>query len=152
VKGAETKYYQYRDYRDQAVAEALGAGDNDQADSIKQGFSNWLDTFKATNPLLVEKWNDTDASKQRVAELVGEAGKLAASPLAKQLDPHGDLATIVQYYNWKKQYDDTHDATTAEARAEKDSFNTGYLEAQAKLLARSPQLIPLYQGIFGKLE
>ncbi len=152
VKNAETKYYAYKDAKDRAVGEALGAGDDDQAAAIKQGFSDWLDTFKAANPLLLEKWQQTDASKTRIAELVRAVGDLTNSPLAKQLDPKGDLALIVQAYNAKKQYDDTHDARSADEKAQQDAVNTGYLQYIAQRLESSPQLIPLYQGVFGKLE
>jgi hypothetical protein len=152
VKNAETKYYAYKDAKDRAVGEALGAGDDDQATAIKQGFSDWLDTFKAANPLLLEKWQQTDESKTRIAELVRAVGDLTSSPLAKQLDPKGDLTLIYQAYQAKKQYDDTHDARSADEKAQQDSVNTGYLQYIAQRLESSPQLIPLYQGVFGKLE
>ena len=152
VKNAETKYYAYKDAKDRAVGEALGQGDDDQAAAIKQGFSDWLDTFKAANPLLLEKWQQTDASKTRIAELVGAVGDLASSPLAKKFDPKGDLGLIYQAYQAKKQYDDTHDARSADEKAQQDAVNTGYLQYIAQRLESSPQLIPLYQGVFGKLE
>lgn len=152
VKGAETAYFKQRDQRDKLVAEATAAGNDEEARRLKASFSDWLSTYKAVNPLLVEKWQDSAANHQRIAALVSEVNKLGSDPLVKRIDPNGDLAAISAAYAKKKQYDDTHPGRTNDQKAANDRVNTSYLEYMAGVLQRSPQLIPVYQGVFDKVE
>jgi hypothetical protein len=153
VKNAETFYYQQRDKRDKAVAQANAVGNTDYAKAVKSAFSDWVDTYKKANPLLLEKWQEGDQNKTRLAHLTDEVAKLSADPavLAK-IDPNGDIANLAAAYKTKFDFDTTHDARTKEDRAYQDRVNTAYIQYIAKVLQRSPQLIPLYQGVYDRVE
>jgi hypothetical protein len=152
VKNAESAYYKTRDQRDQMVAEATANGDDDEVKRLKASFSEWADIHKKANPLLLEKWQASAQNKTRIAHLISQVAALASSPLAGRIDPNGDLLNLSEAYAKKQQYDDTHDARSVDARAEQDRVNSSYMQYVAGVLERSPYLIPLYQGVFDRVE
>jgi hypothetical protein len=153
VKNAESQYYAQRDKRDKAVAEAMATGDTEYANQIKDAFSTWIDGFKKANPLLLEKWQESDQNKTRLANLISEVAKLGNDPaLSAKIDPNGDIKNLSDAYQKKLAFDNSNDARNAEGKAYQDTVNTAYLKYVASVLQRSPQLIPLYQGVFDRVE
>lgn len=152
VKNAETTYYAMRDKRDALVGAAKAAGDDDQAKALATSFSQWSTEWKNANPYLIEKWQAGDVAKARAAQLVTDVGRLADSPMAADLDPNGDLMDLVTSFRNKQQWDSSHKGRTDDAIAERDGADISYKEHVARILTRSPYLLPLYRGIFDKVE
>jgi hypothetical protein len=154
VKNAEATYYASRDNRDKAVAEANAQGQTDKAQAIKDAFSVWMDGFKKANPLLLEKWQEGDLNKTRLSGILDhEIPNLANDKaLLAKIDPNGDIKRLSDAYQNKLAYDNSHDARTNADKAAQDAVNTAYLKYVAGVLQRSPQLIPLYQGVFDRVE
>jgi hypothetical protein len=152
VKNAENAYYTKRDKRDIRVSAATAAGDDVEAKRVKDSFAYWSGEFQKVNPLLVEKWQAGNLNKTRSAALVTEVEAFADSPLGAQFDPRGDLGRLARAHRKKTLWDDTHKGRTDADQAEKSAYDQQYKDFVGRLLGRSPDLIPLYRGVYDKVE
>lgn len=152
VKNAETAYYNQRDKRDLFVGKAMAAGDAEEVKRLKASFSAWSGDHQKANPLLVEKWQAGNLNKTRAAQLVTEVEGLATSPLAKQFDPDGNLPRLAAAHRKLVEYQETHKGLTDADQADKSSVQQSYKDYVAKILGESPYLIPLYRGVYDRLE
>lgn len=152
VKNAETTYYAARDKRDVALAEAKASGDDDRVRAINETFDTWARELKAANPLLVEKWAEGQARQAKLAASITEIDALVQSSAVEKVDPNGDLGKLLAVYRQKQTFDQTHTGRTNEDKAGKDSVEASYKDFVAVVLERSPYLIPIWRGVFDKVE
>lgn len=153
VKNAETTYFKMRDKRDAKAGAATAGGDDEESKRLKDSFGAWSTEWLKKNPLLQQKWAIGQGNTARLASLVSEVEGLASDPgLAAKFDPNGDLGRLVRAYRRKESWDGMHKGRTNDDVATRSAVDEDYTSYVGEILGRSPHLLPIYRGIFDKVD
>jgi len=152
VRGAERTYYAALDARDAAVADALAAGDKQQAKAIKDGFRLWSEQFQAYNPLFAEKQSQYAQRTQRAEEAVGDLDRMLADPKVAIPDLAGVRALVDAYHSHSQFQAQLKGQRSAQATAAREGELTAYNGYLRQIAGQYPGLKDLINGVFRQAD
>lgn len=149
IVGSERVYYDAKDRRDVALANAKAAGDKEMVKAINADWTERSQIFMAQNPLLKAKFATYDDQAAWRGRAIGELKQMVADPSAVDIPGLDNVKAMIQAY-------DAHTEWTAQMRGRRDAISTAQKQAEhaayqqhlVKLVGDDKRLKGLYDGIF----
>jgi hypothetical protein len=153
VVNAEREYYDAKTRKDQAIAQAQAAGDDDLVRSVRNKWSRDSQIFMGLNPLFSEKLNSYGARTIWRQRVIGELEKFTADPDAGDIPDLDKVRQMIQAYRSHDQFTtDMRFRRDAVGQAQKNGEQAAYDQYQLGLVGDDLRLTALYNGVFRGLD